>query len=88
MIFVGWLLYLLSCARWQQLNCIYFLSRDTTWEKDGILLSILVEKCEDIFNLLYVESIIWLSLAVPMPPGCQPRSQVACLQVLEEPAID
>ena len=62
-------LYLLGCTGWQQLYGISLVSRNTTREEDSIFLSIIVEKSDQVLDLLYSEGMLWFSLAVAMHPS-------------------
>ena len=63
-------MYLLGCTRWQQLNGGSFVSRNTTREKDGVFLSIIVEIGDQTLDLLYFKGMLGSSPAVSMHPGC------------------
>ena len=56
------------------------ISRDTTGEEDSVVLDIVVEKGDQVLNL---EGMLWLPLTAAVYPGCKPRSEIACLHVLE-----
>ena len=62
--------YLLGCTGWQELDGISFISGNTTREEDSVLLSIVVQKGDQAFDLLYSEGMLRLPLAIAMHPGC------------------
>ena len=62
------LVYLLGCTRWQQLDCVLFVTRDTTREKDGILLRVVVKEGGQIFDLLYRKRVLGASFGVSVLP--------------------
>ena len=76
-------MYLLCCARWQELDGISLVSGDTTRQEDGVFLCVVVHEGDQALDLVYSKSMLGPSFTVAMNPGCQPRSKIAGLHVLE-----